>query len=80
VSPEQSSARLIVRQTESGSLLVGMAGDWIAHAGLPGIDAVEKELASSGAVKVLEFDTAGLGRWNSGLMTFVLKCHEMSRS
>jgi phospholipid/cholesterol/gamma-HCH transport system permease protein len=77
VSPEQSSARLIVRQTESGSLLVGMAGDWIAHAGLPGIDAVEKELASSGAVKVLEFDTAGLGRWNSGLMTFVLKCHEL---
>ncbi len=54
-----------------------MAGDWIAHAGLPGIDAVEKELASSGAVKVLEFDTAGLGRWNSGLMTFVLKCHEL---
>ena len=25
----------------------------------------------------MEFDTAALGRWNSGLMTFVLKCWEL---
>ena len=77
MSNEPSTARLTVRQKENGLLLVEMAGDWIAHAGLPGIAAIEKELATPGAMKAMEFDAAGLGRWNSGLMTFVLKCYEL---
>ena len=77
MSNEPSTARLTVRQKENGLLLVEMAGDWIAHAGLPGIAAIEKELATPGVMEAMEFDAAGLGRWNSGLMTFVLKCYEL---
>lgn len=80
MSSESSSARLTVRRTESGLLQVEMGGDWIAHAGMPGIAAVEKELTAAGAVKAMAFDAAGLGRWNSGLMTFVLKCYDLCAS
>jgi len=75
--PEPSSARLTVRRSENGLLLVEMAGDWIAHAGLPDVDVVEKELAASGVVKAMGFEATGLERWNSGLITFILKCHAL---
>jgi phospholipid/cholesterol/gamma-HCH transport system permease protein len=75
MTSQQADARLTVRRSPSGSLLLEIAGDWLARAGLPGIGALEQELAASGAAKALEFDTTALGRWNSGLMTFLLKCY-----
>jgi phospholipid/cholesterol/gamma-HCH transport system permease protein len=75
MTSQQTEARLTVRRSPSGSLLLEIAGDWLARAGLPGIAALEQELAASGAAKALEFDTTALGRWNSGLMTFLLKCY-----
>jgi phospholipid/cholesterol/gamma-HCH transport system permease protein len=79
MSNEQTSARLTVRRNASGSLLLEIAGDWLARAGLPGIAPVEKELATGGA-KAIEFDTTALGRWNSGLMTFILKCYAVCQA
>jgi phospholipid/cholesterol/gamma-HCH transport system permease protein len=74
---QTTEARLTVRRGD-GLLQVGLAGDWIAHAGLPGIGPVEEQLAvGSSAVQAMVFETKELGRWNSGLMTFVLKCHEL---
>jgi len=78
MSGKLTPARLNVQRKDGGLLRAEIAGDWMAHSGLPGIDLIEKELAApAGAVTALEFDTASLGRWNSGLMTFVLKCHEL---
>lgn len=54
-----------------------MAGDWLASARMPGLAAVSEALAANGAVRALEFDGAGLGRWNSGLMTFILRCQAL---
>jgi phospholipid/cholesterol/gamma-HCH transport system permease protein len=76
MSGETTNPRLTVRQAD-GLLQVGLAGDWIASAGLPGFSPIEKEFVNgAGAAKALEFETAGLGRWNSSLMVFVLKCHD----
>jgi len=80
MSDEQTGTRLNVRRSASGSLVLEITGDWLAHAGLPGVDVVEKELAAAGGVKGLEFDTTDLGRWNSGLMTFILKCHALCQA
>jgi phospholipid/cholesterol/gamma-HCH transport system permease protein len=52
---------------------VGLAGDWGASSGLPRLGAVEKELAG-GSVKALAFDTAGLGRWDNGLVAVLFRC------
>jgi phospholipid/cholesterol/gamma-HCH transport system permease protein len=71
-------ASLTVQPEANGLLQLGLAGDWIARAGLPDVDPVAKEIsAKPGQIKALEFETASLGHWNSGLMTFVLKCYEL---
>jgi hypothetical protein len=72
---EIPKARLTVQQAGNDLLQVGLAGDWITESHLPSFDPVAKGFAA-GRVKALEFDTANLGRWNSGLMTFVLKCYD----
>jgi phospholipid/cholesterol/gamma-HCH transport system permease protein len=77
MSNEQTMPRLTVRRGEDQVLHVDLAADWLTRAGLPGIEAVAKELAAGGPLQALEFETKALGRWDSGLMTFVLKCYEL---
>jgi phospholipid/cholesterol/gamma-HCH transport system permease protein len=80
VTNQQTDARLTVRRSPSGTVVLELSGEWLAHAGLPGIGALEQELTASAPAKGLEFDTAALGRWNSGLMTFVLKCYALCQA
>jgi phospholipid/cholesterol/gamma-HCH transport system permease protein len=73
---ETTNSRLTVRQAD-GLVQVGLAGDWITSAGLPGFGLIENEFVSGASpARALEFETSSLGRWNSGLMVFVLKCHD----
>ena len=73
-----SSPQLTLRQAADGGIRLVLAGDWLARGNLPGVAPLEKEFSGSeNSIKALEFDTAQLGRWNSGLMTFVLKCYEL---
>ena len=73
-----SKPELTIQRTPDGSLSVRLAGDWLARAGLPGVEAIEKELASDQGVRAVSFDTSGLGRWDSGLVSFVFRCKELS--
>jgi phospholipid/cholesterol/gamma-HCH transport system permease protein len=43
---------------------------------LPSVDAVEKEL-KEGSTKTLEFESTKLGRWDSGLLAFLMSCAEV---
>src|ERR1051326_7835723 len=72
---ETTNARLVVQRIGNDLLQIGLAGDWITRSHLPNFDPVEKGFAAA-RVKALEFETGNLGRWNSGLMTFVLKCYD----
>ena len=67
---------LAVHRTPDGVLVVGLAGNWVPPSGLPGLGAVEKELASGG-ITALAFDVAGLGRWDSGLVALLFKCLDL---
>ncbi len=73
---EKTEARLTVQRTGEGLLQVGLAGDWTTKTELPDFDPVEKGFAAD-PVKAMEFQTDGLGRWNSALMIFILKCSEL---
>jgi len=75
---EITNARLAVQRIGNDLLQVGLAGDWITRSHLPSFDPVDKGFAA-GRVKALEFETASLGRWNSGLMTFILKCYDLCK-
>lgn len=72
-----SPAGLTLQREHPDVLRVALAGDWLERASLPGVALVARELAAGGPVHALAFDTSELGRWNSGLMVFVLKCHEL---
>jgi phospholipid/cholesterol/gamma-HCH transport system permease protein len=75
---ETKPARLTAQLVSDGWLRIALAGDWTARAGLPGVDAVEQAVAAAnGSMKGIEFDANALGRWNSGLMTLVVKCWEL---
>ncbi len=75
---ETKPARLTAQLVSDGWLRIALAGDWTARAGLPGVDAVEQAVAAAnGSMKGIEFDANALGRWNSGLMTLVVKCWDL---
>ncbi|HXS69391.1 MAG TPA: ABC transporter permease, partial [Candidatus Polarisedimenticolia bacterium] len=75
---ETLAAQLTVDR-DAGLLQVGLAGDWLIRTGIPGVGPVEKGFTAGGPspVQALEFQTAQLGRWDSGLMTFILKCFDL---
>jgi len=75
---ETTHARLAVQRVGNDLLQIGLAGDWVTQSHLPNSDPVEKGFAA-GRVQALEFETASLGRWNSGLVTFVLKCYDLCK-
>ena len=60
------------RPTED-TLLVRLAGDWTIGAEIPSVDEVQKEADSGPPVQRISFDTQDLGRWDSGLITYLIK-------
>ncbi len=76
---EMAGAQLTVQRLETDLLQVGLVGNWLAQKGIPGFAPVEKGISAGdpGAVKAMEFQTGNLGRWDSGLMTFILKCFNL---
>lgn len=55
------------------TLLVRLAGDWTIGEGLPSVEEVQKQADSGPPVQRVTFDTQDLGRWDSGLITFLIK-------
>jgi phospholipid/cholesterol/gamma-HCH transport system permease protein len=60
-------------RTDGNTLVVRISGEWTAGNRLPPAGEVEKELASEPGVRRVAFDAAALGKWDSGLLTFLLK-------
>ena len=60
------------RPTED-TLLVRLAGDWTIKDELPAVEEIQKQADSGPPVQRIAFDTQDLGRWDSGLITFLIK-------
>src|SRR5512145_2826608 len=58
---------------DGSTLVVRITGDWATGNPLPSAGEVEKELSSGPGVRRVAFDAAALGKWDSGLLTFLLK-------
>ena len=69
------TATLTPRRGQDGVLVVEVAGNWLDRKGLPDLSGIEREL-TAGAVKSLEFDTGGLGGWDSALLVRILALYE----
>ena len=55
------------------TLEVAIVGDWVLDAQTPALEAVLKKLGDGSDVKRLVFSTQGLGRWDSLLMTELIR-------
>jgi len=68
-----TSGELAFSRPSENSLLVRLAGDWTIGGEIPSVDEINKQVDTGLPVKVLTFDSQDLGRWDSGLITFLLK-------
>lgn len=70
------SAQLSTQSSCSGDYLcLVLEGDWTTRSLLPSVDVVEQAIAGAPAnLRGLTFNADRLGSWNSGLMTFVVRC------
>lgn len=55
------------------TLLVRLAGAWTIKEELPSVEEVLKQADSGPPLQRIAFDTQDLGRWDSGLITFLIK-------
>jgi phospholipid/cholesterol/gamma-HCH transport system permease protein len=70
-------AGLAIDQTADGLLHVRFAGDWVKGSELPEFKVIEKKLTAGTAITAATFDTSGLGRWDSVLVTLLFTCYEL---
>jgi len=65
--------------TDGDELTLKLSGDWLFQSGIPDIEPLLQQLPSTHPIK-LNFSCETLGRWDTGLMTFLVgliqDCHE----
>jgi phospholipid/cholesterol/gamma-HCH transport system permease protein len=68
----QAEAPLEFSRPDGRTLLVRLAGSWTVHDTLPTSAEVERAMDAGPRPERLTFDAGRLGRWDSGLLTFLL--------
>jgi phospholipid/cholesterol/gamma-HCH transport system permease protein len=68
----QAEAPLGLSRPDERTLLVRLAGTWTVHGALPTSADVERTMDGSPRPDRVTFDAGRLGRWDSGLLTFLL--------
>ena len=65
-------AAMTLEQPAADTLKVILAGDWLLGGEPPKAETVQQRLANNPAVRRLVFDAQKLGRWDTGLLIFLL--------
>ena len=71
------SYKLLLSRPAEDTLLLELAGNWQIHGGLPSSDEVQQEMETLPRLRRLAFDTRQMTDWDSGLLTFLMKIHEL---
>ena len=66
--------------TASGALRVSLVGDWLLEKDLPGPDLVLDRLRQTPKPPQIEFDSTGLGEWDTGLITALVNMHRSAEA
>ena len=80
MSEIQPTTSLAVERRAGNNLMVSLNGQWLARSGVPNMEAIEQELARGARPQAIQFDTTRLSKWDSALVSFVLRCAELCRS
>ncbi len=65
-----------IRRAAGGLLTLELTGDWLLANRPPPASDAARMIADETKVSTVAFDTRGLGRWDSGLLTFLMKIRE----
>lgn len=65
-------------RSPDGALRVRLSGAWGLGEGLPPVEPVRQELASSPTPSQVEFDVSELSEWDSGVLSFLVRVDEMA--
>jgi hypothetical protein len=71
-STMRPEASLNVSRPDERTLMLRLVGSWTLHDRLPGAADIDGVLDEPPPAERVAFDTADLGRWDSGLLTFLL--------
>jgi phospholipid/cholesterol/gamma-HCH transport system permease protein len=75
-----TAAALATDDSAAGTLRVALSGDWLLGHGLPGPDPVLDRLSGSPKPAAVAFETAGLGDWDTGLVTALVMIHRSAEA
>ena len=64
--------QVLIRQTDH-SLVAELVGDWQLDKSTPRFDRLVENHLAEPRVRAISFDSAGLGKWDSSLLTFLLQ-------
>ena len=67
-----SPAQLTLADGSHDSLQATLRGDWLLGNALPDADQVTERFTGTSGVQRIDYATPDLGRWDSGLMTFLV--------
>jgi phospholipid/cholesterol/gamma-HCH transport system permease protein len=76
----ETAATVTWDRKPDASLLVQLAGDWTLRQNLPDVGTITESFAQATTIKQVTFDTTNLGRWDSGLLTFLLGLHQAAEA
>ena len=74
------TATIAVDPSDSGGLKVTLSGDWLLDQTLPGPDVVLDSFRSIQTAGNVEFDSADLGAWDTGLVTTLIAIHKSAEA
>lgn len=66
------TATLAAERQSEATLCLRLAGGWVLRNRLPGLEAIEREVGQRPPRRIV-FDSHDLGRWDTGLLTFLLR-------
>ena len=69
ITSANPTAQVSVTDGAGGIVVIRLAGDWLLGSSLPSAGSLADTVASAPGVS---YDAVGLGRWDTGLLTFVL--------
>ena len=72
-----NQSELIFYETTNGNLQLKLTGEWNLHNELPLIENIEKSINIDSAVKTISFDTKNIEKWDTSLLTFLIKVNRL---
>jgi phospholipid/cholesterol/gamma-HCH transport system permease protein len=71
--------RLSFIQAQDGTLVIRLVGAWSLKAGIPSAADIQGQVASTGILRGVAFDSRELTSWDSSVVTFLVEVSELCR-